>query len=85
MNILGACDQGRQFETIASMRFLKGHDNQELQPDRVSEDEMKFGWRQVGGRETINYQEQRVVGRGSAVCLTRGCASSQAVRAPRDL
>ena len=82
---MGACDQGRQFETIASMCFLKGRDNQKLQPDRVSEDEMKFGRHQVGGRETINYQEQRVVGRGSAVCLTRGCASSQAVGAPREL
>lgn len=85
MNFVGACDQGRQFETIASMCFLKGRDNQKLQSDRVSEDEMKFGQYQVGGRETINYQEQRVVGRGSAVCLTRGCASSQAVGAPREL
>ena len=85
MNFVGACDQGGQFETIASMCFLKGRDNEKLQPDRVSEDEMKFGRHQVGGRETINYQEQRVVGRGSAVCLTRGCASSQAVGAPREL
>lgn len=48
---------------------------------RWSENETKFG-RQVGGRETINYGGSL---EGSVVCLTRGCASSQAVGAPRQL